>query len=803
MARRKPQPKEPITINLGLPKTKAERENAIVDETKYNEMQTQMLLYMLNDDSIRAIYSHGGVRSGKSLCVCKLCAAIAYKYPGSRVLVARDTRVNLKNTTLATFFGLDKYGRNVILPQLYKLENYNKTEGTLTWNNGSVTCFWGLDAPEDIEKVKSTEWSAIIVEEAPGVDIEVITFLLETRLSHAIGPHKMLLTSNTDGGHSDVYRMFYDDHNRQEDGGKDCETCGEKCSFRAIASTTLVNKDNLDDKYLKNLMNLKRTNPRYFDVYVMGKFQEFTQRIFPEFDPLKHVVEIPPEWKPPDGSVHVFGYDHGFAGAPSCLLECVILPDGTYLFWDEFYPQGLTVKQMAEIFKERDVLYVHAADPSIRNKTQYRDQGEGSGELQSVQDLYQAYGVSMELANNDVNGGIEKMKSLLIDDPEHPHPILEDVAHCPYILIARRAGKLSCPNLFRQFQKYRNQTSAKGAVNQTKWMPHKEDDHAIDPCFCQDTMVTTLSGDKKISDVRAGERVLSATGFVSVLAAGKTGVNKELWELELEDGTRVKATKNHKFFVSGRGKVSLCDLRYGDKIVVCRNLNEEFSMANHSIVIQHPQGGHIECIFNQEKDCYIEGCGKVSTAIYRLGIIFITKITILETMLLKIWKLFTDQRTTRCTASTEYSSSMYVWFVEMLLKARMFPIQSSVQVHVKQNIDCNPASIMLTDYAADVRNLSAQTSTLKRGPVLDHVPVKSFGKTGEKEDVYCLTTADGMFFANGMLVKNCRYITNSPLGPGVNFRPGPKQGTIGHIKVLMRQKMAREELGQVEVSDAV
>lgn len=481
MGRRRPDKNVPTIGIKPIEELQKNEKNAVVDKTVFNEMQKLMMNYMLYDDSIRAIYSHGGVRSGKSLCVCKLCAAIAYMYPGSKVLVARDTRVNLKNTTLSTFFGLDRYGRRVILPELYKLENYNKTEGILTWNNGSVTCFWGLDAPEDIEKVKSTEWSAVIVEEAPGVDIEVITFLLETRLSHSIGPHKMMLTSNTDGGHSDIYRLFYDEHNRQQDGKAKCETCGEMCNFRTIASTSLINKDNLDDKYLKNLMKMKRTNPRYFEMYVMGKFQEFSERVFPEFDPQKHIITIPADWTPPEGSQTVYGYDHGYSGAPSCLLTCIILPDGTYLFWDEWYPQSLTVKMMADYMKDQEILYVHAADPSIRNRTQYREEGEGSGSLQSVQDLYQQYGVSMEFANNDVSGGIEKIKSLLVDDPEHPNPIVPEIDHCPHILIARKNGKLACPNLARQFQKYRNRTNARGEVNQTKWDPVKEDDHAMDP----------------------------------------------------------------------------------------------------------------------------------------------------------------------------------------------------------------------------------------------------------------------------------------------------------------------------------
>lgn len=466
---------------------KEEAPKIIREEIEYNETQELMLKWSIAYPNIRCIYCHGGVRSGKSLGLCKIAQIISQKFPMSKTLIARDTRVNLKNTTLKTFFGYDFFGRPVVMPQLYRERDYNKTEGYLKWLNGSETYFWGMENPDDISRVKSTEWSAILIEEADALDVAVIQFLLETRLSHPQGPHKMMLTSNTDTGHSDLYRLFYETHDLAKNPGEICDHCGIECEFRTIPSTTLGNEQNLPDNYVRRIKRMEFSDPRMYKVYVMGEFMEFTKKIFPEFDQNTHIVDIPASWVPPPGSHTVYGYDHGYGGAPSCLVECLLLPDGTFLFWDEMWlwdeskNQSYTVMEMQQMFKDRDIQYIDAADPSIRNKTQYRENGEGAGELCSVQDLYTTYQISMELANNDVSGGIEKMKSLLIDDAEHQHPVYPEIDHCPHLLIARRGGQNKCPNLTRQFLKYRNKTNARGEVNATKWDPVKKDDHAIDP----------------------------------------------------------------------------------------------------------------------------------------------------------------------------------------------------------------------------------------------------------------------------------------------------------------------------------
>ena len=478
--------------------------------------------FMLYYPHIRATYSHGGVRSGKSVGLCKIAQAIAYAYPGSDVLIARDTRVNLKNTTLRTFFGNDFNQRPIILPALYQLKNYNKTEGRLIWNNGSTTCFWGLDNPEDIEKVKSTEWSAVLVDEAPGIDVEVLKFVLETRLSHVVGPHKMMLTSNTDSGHSDIYRMFYRLHNlgleKTKSGKKEkrCEECMGACEFRTIPSNTLENEANLPKDYTKRIKRLKYTNKRYYDIYVMGEFKEFTKKIFPEFQPDKHVVDIPANWQPPAGTTTVYGYDHGYSGAPSCLVECKILPDGTYLFWREFYWEDQHVKTMAQDMIDNDIHYVHAADPSINAKTQYKDAAtEGGGSFSSVRDLFQKYHISMQNANNDVSGGIEKMKSLFLEDPDHDHPIIEGVKNCPYILIARRHGHNTCPNLTTQLMLYQNKMTARGEVHQTAWIPVKKDDHAVDPARY---IINSAAGPGIITEKLPDENTI---GYIQHVMRGK------------------------------------------------------------------------------------------------------------------------------------------------------------------------------------------------------------------------------------------------------------------------------------------
>lgn len=430
---------------------------------------------MLYDDSIRAILYYGGVRSGKSFTACKLAQLVSQKFPRSKTLIGRDTRVNLKATTLQTFFGVDGKGNNVIMPGLYHPRDYNKSEGTLLWQNGSQTCFWGLDDLASIERVKSTEWSFVILEEATGINMDIIIFLLETRLSHPVPPHKMLLTTNTDRGEDELYDLFFNKHTC--DPKKYCKNCaGGLCTFRRVYSATLDNEDNLPDKYVRGIKQLAESDPRYHKVYVMGEWQGATGLIYPEYDPQVHIIDLPADYEFPPGTDTVRGYDHGFGSGASCMEEVKVLHDGTHVYWKEYYEVGKTVKTMAQEIQDiYGVKYIDFADPAINQRTQTQGQ-----ELCSTKDLFEEYGIDMHDANNNIDGGIEIVKSMLEVDPTHEHPFMPGVTGCPYILLARVDGVLQCPNVDRQMRKYRQKEQVRSGSIRSKWNPQGGDDHALD-----------------------------------------------------------------------------------------------------------------------------------------------------------------------------------------------------------------------------------------------------------------------------------------------------------------------------------
>ena len=79
-------------------------------------------------------------------------------------------------------------------------------------------------------------------------------------------------------------------------------------------------------------------------------------------------------------------------------------------------------------------------------------------------------------------------------------------------------------------------------------------------CLSGDTIVPTSLGPRKLSDIASKEVYLKSYDFEKnsevlgkgvVIPSGK----KEVFEIETEDGRKIKATAEHKFFVKRDGKV--------------------------------------------------------------------------------------------------------------------------------------------------------------------------------------------------------------------------------------------------------
>lgn len=95
-------------------------------------------------------------------------------------------------------------------------------------------------------------------------------------------------------------------------------------------------------------------------------------------------------------------------------------------------------------------------------------------------------------------------------------------------------------------------------------------------CLYKDTLIKTSKGNIKIQDLNNGQPFFvnsldlkTNKSKVNKAICIKTG-NKELFEIETIDGRKVKATKDHTFFVLRNKKVyevKLSNLKEGDKLI--------------------------------------------------------------------------------------------------------------------------------------------------------------------------------------------------------------------------------------------
>jgi ribonucleoside-diphosphate reductase alpha chain len=94
-------------------------------------------------------------------------------------------------------------------------------------------------------------------------------------------------------------------------------------------------------------------------------------------------------------------------------------------------------------------------------------------------------------------------------------------------------------------------------------------------CFCKNTIVTTTSGPKKISDVNIGDYVITHTGsYEKVVQVHKNKMgNRPLYRIKCARTPEIVVTHNHRFWSISRngnnlGWNSICNLNVGDFIAI-------------------------------------------------------------------------------------------------------------------------------------------------------------------------------------------------------------------------------------------
>jgi len=238
--------------------------------------------FMLSDAKIRAIM--GPVGSGKtSGAIVELLRQSILMPPGadgvrrSKQLIVRNTKTQLKDTTLASVIGL--------LPvELYK---WRESEMIMRFSfptaDGQVESDWlfrSLDTPEDVQRVLSLEISNAWVEEAREVPVELLSHI-EGRTGrypsqapsreHPNGFHYrsgIIYTTNPPEIDSDHYKLL--EKLPQEDDNENSIIVCDVFKQPSGLSPEAENLQNLRPGYYDELAKGKKQD--FIDVYVHGRY---------------------------------------------------------------------------------------------------------------------------------------------------------------------------------------------------------------------------------------------------------------------------------------------------------------------------------------------------------------------------------------------------------------------------------------------------------------------------------------------------------------------------------------------------
>lgn len=193
----------------------------------------------------------------------------------------------------------------------------------------------------------------------------------------------------------------------------------------------------------------EQLNDRYFRQEYEASFEDFTGLIWPEYSELVHVVEpfdLPTHWE------QIAAIDTAVTGTTASLFARID-EDGTVFVSGEYYEQNKRVSEVCEVIKRRSNYWLIDPASKIKNK-------ERLGQLFSLYDEYSENGVIADPAENDVDGGINRVAEYFKSDK---------------IKIFR-----TCRNLIHELERYHWSEERETSQGILRPVPFKALDHACD-----------------------------------------------------------------------------------------------------------------------------------------------------------------------------------------------------------------------------------------------------------------------------------------------------------------------------------
>jgi len=327
-------------------------------------MQFTNIFFKNNFSDKNIIVNIGGARSSKSFSILQLMFLLTIKYKNKKILITRKTRPALK---LSSYFDFKKIIEEAGYSG-YFIENKTDLSFFIAGKKNYIF-FRSLDDPE---KIKSTEFNFIFMEEANEFTYEDYQ-QLKLRLSAKTNdvPNKMFLALNP-------VQCWVQDRLLNDN------------EVEIIKSTY---KDNpfLSQDYIKMLEDLKNQDENLYRIYALGEFSQLPNIIYHDWD-------IVSEEKYNNINVEtIYGLDFGFNN-PTALVEVKFYDNEIYCK-ELIYQTGLTnqdlISRLKNYISGKRYLFADCAEPS------------------RIKEIYDA-GYNIHESDKSVKDGIDYLKRFKI-----------------------------------------------------------------------------------------------------------------------------------------------------------------------------------------------------------------------------------------------------------------------------------------------------------------------------------------------------------------------------------------------------
>ena len=316
----------------------------------------------------------GGVRSSKSYSIAQCINAYALEYPGLAIGICRKVASTLTGSVVRPFI---KVAQEF---DIWQDANFNKSERYYVYDlgdgnpNKSTIQFFGLD---DIEKIKSTEFNLIWLEEATGFSYEDFSFL-QTRLSapkpQGWEQNQCILSLNPGDARGWIRTKLLTQEN----------VC--------LIESTYKDNPFLSEEYVRSILAMKDTNPRMYKMLVLNQWGVSEGRVFDKWELYDD------ETAPKEYDQIIYGLDFGY-NHPTALIECSYKDNEVYLR-EVIYKQYLSNPELIDLMDKLEVrkdltMIADSAEPAriadIFNRGYYRCEGIKKIDVVKTIDILKKY----------------------------------------------------------------------------------------------------------------------------------------------------------------------------------------------------------------------------------------------------------------------------------------------------------------------------------------------------------------------------------------------------------------------------